>query len=458
MEFESNALPNTLDEYYPHDFPERTVYSAEILDRFDELDGMSCTVLGRVAGIRGHRKTTFLDVEDSKGKVQTISESTEDSPKPCRMGDIVAVEGAVGRSRRGEPSVLADQITILSKALVDVPKASPGQRKDQRFLDLLVNKQARDTLVTRSKITRYIRELLNAQGLIEMETPIMNTFYNGGVARPFTTYHNALSRPAFLRVTSELYLKQLIVSGLEGVYEISKQFRNEGLGPIYSPEFTVCEVYKAYEKQDWILSTVEEMASVASEASADLEPLDPNKKIDFSHPWERITMHDAVCRALGQRGMSVDSKDQIVDIGQEEGLPEDYSRSLLGLFKRYTESGLVRPTFITNLPEPLTPMAKRDPVDPSTVNKVMFYAGGMQLGDGCYEENNPVKQRQNFNSQYAQQVIDGFPQYPRDPDFLDALDHGMPPMSGIAIGFDRLIMSAVGAPHIRDVIAFRPRK
>lgn len=169
-------------------------------------------------------------------------------------------------------------------------------------------------------------------------------------------------------------------------------------------------------------------------------------------------MHDAVCRALGDLGIDVDSPDHVVERAQEMGIEGDYPRALLGLFKRHTEATLIKPTFITNLPEPLTPMAKRDPNDPSTVNKVMFYANRLQLGDGCYEENNPIKQRGNFERQYAQHAADGFPVYPRDPDFMDALDYGMPPMSGIAIGYDRLLMAAIGASHIRDVMAFRPKR
>lgn len=450
---------------YPYSFPERTINASDVLTSAEEINGSEQTLTGRVLGVRNHSAISFLDVSDPTGTVQVIANqdtvhSMED--RVVKAGDIIAAHGIIGESKSGQASLLADTITTLSRTLHPIHKhlLSGQSRTEERFLDLATNVDARKLLIARSGITRATRDILTDDGLLEVETPIVNTFYNGGVAKPFLTHINGLKSDAFLRVTSELYLKQLVAGGIDGVYEITKQFRNESPGAIYNPEFTVCEAYYAYKDDEWVMDTVEKIAHKAGQVALDiLKNEDDPQRVDFSEGWRRISMHDAVAEILSADNIPALSEQDIINAAQNElGVIGDYDKSLQSLFKRKVEATLQKPTFITDLPRSLTPMAKGAEDNDAIVKKVMFYARGIQMGDGCYEENDPHLQLDNFTKQYQRQIESGFPQYPRDADFMSAIDHAIPPMGGIAIGYDRMIMMATGAQHIKDVIAFRPKR
>ena len=453
------------NDAYPYSFSRRTLHAQEIVDGFTDLEGTTQTVAGRILGTRTHSSTAFIDVSDPSGSLQIIADENtihSMSDRKLRNGDIIAAEGMVGYSQSGQPSLIAETITTLSRTLHPLHKhlLTGNAHPEQRFLELTTNATSRKILLARSGITSATRQILLDEGLLEVETPVMNTFYNGGVAKPFFSHINGLRSDAFLRVTSELYLKQLVAGGIDGVYEIAKQFRNESPGSIYNPEFTACEAYYAYKDDGWVMSTVEKIAHKAGEVALDIIGNGGEEsRVDFSESWKRISMHDAVATILLKDNIAATTEQHIINAAQVElGVFDNYDRSLLALFKRKVEATLQTPTFITDLPRSLTPMAKGAEGNDALVKKVMFYARGIQMGDGCYEENNPELQMDNFKRQYQRQVQDGFPQYPRDEDFMAAIEHAIPPMGGIAIGFDRMIMLATGAKHIKDVIAFRPKR
>ena len=444
---------------YAYDFTPRTITHDDLQKNPELLDTFQ-VVTGRLVGTREHKQSTFIDIQDPSGVVQVIKDDQTRVTGKIGAGDIVTAGGLIVYSQNKQLSLRAETIDLLAPAQNRLPKQTSTDAKiEKRYLDLLVNKDSRQLLVARSAATQAVRTLLYSKGIIEVETPIVNTFYNGGVAKPFPTQLHALDTEAFLRVTSELYLKKLVIAGLERVFEITKQFRNEGLGSLYNPEFTVCEVYCAYEDHDWIMDTVEELSDVAADAANQVLSTSekPEATYDFSH-WQRLTMQEAVFKYLHDSGQPVKNIDEFMKLADAAGIKNTYPFALQNIFKKHVEKSLLKPTFITHLPAELTPMAKRDKYDDSTVNKIMFYVNGIQIGDGCYEENDYNLQQQNFIEQAQRHSEQGFAQYPRDPDFLDAVAYGMPPTSGIAIGFDRLIMAVTGSKHIREVLTFRPKR
>lgn len=451
---------------YPTSFPARTHSIGEIAGNPDEHEGNLVTIAGRIIDLRARRDTTFLDLRDTSGEMQAMIGRVNIEPVQFELartafarGDIAAISGIVTRTERGSTVVDTNELTMLSKSLLPLPSQldSPENRHAKRHLDLLANTESREVLLARSRITREVRAVLEAKGLVEIETPIVNSYYNGGAAKPFTTHHNALNEPSFLRVTSELYLKRVITSGIEGVYEIAKQFRNEGMSGIYSPEFTVLEVYKAYEDHEWMMAMMQEIIQKSALAvNGTLETSWQGHQIDLSGEWPRITMRSAVGESLG---LGVYPSDEaLYQKADELGIKGEYGYVLGALFRRVTEPTLVQPVFITDFPTSLSPLAKSDPNHGDHVMKYMLYVGGTLVSDGNYEENDPIKQSVNLQEQEEEQIRQGMPQYPRDPDFMESLEHGMPPVSGAAIGIDRLTMLITGNDHIRDVIAFRPRK
>jgi lysyl-tRNA synthetase class 2 len=451
---------------YPTDFPQRTHSISEILDASSELIDQEVTIAGRITDLRARRDTTFLDLIDSTGKIQSMVERDRVTPVTFDLaraaftrGDIAAITGIVTRTDKGSMAVNASDLTMLSKSLLPLPSqiVSAENRHAKRHLDLLANPESRETLIARSKITRLVRSVLEEREMIEVESPIVNNFYNGGIAKPFITHHNALNEQAFMRVTSELYLKRLIVSGIDGVFEIAKQFRNEGMSGIYSPEFTVLEAYKAYESHEWMMDLMQEIIQRAAlDINGRLETKWQGSQIDLSGEWPRIKMRSAVGISLGL-GNDPSDKD-LQTKAQELGINGSTDQILGALFKRVTEPTLIQPVFITDFPVTLSPLAKTDPEHPENVLKYMLYVGGTLVSDGNYEENDPLKQQRNLIEQERQQIENGVPQYPRDPDFMGALQQGMPPLAGAAIGIDRLTMLITGNDHIREVMAFRPRK
>lgn len=453
-------------EAYPADFPERTHTSQEILDDSGTLDGSGVVIAGRIIESRVHKRAIFFDIGDEDGIIQTVVDAETTAPDHFELiktafgrGDIITVQGIVGTTRRGTVAIQSREVTMLSKSLQPPPEqlTDPDARFEKRHVDMLVNANSRERLIARSKITQHIRQVLLGSGLIEVETPIANTYYNGGVAKPFVAHHNALGEQVYLRVTSELYLKRLIIGGLEGVFEIAKQFRNEGMSSVYSPEFTVLEMYKAYKDHRWMMDVVERIISGAAEGIHQSSELQWREhSIDLAPPWPRLNMREAVARSI--RRDSALSDDELVEIGVREDMGSSPHVVLQNLFRRYTEPGLINPTFIVDFPVALSPLAKVDARAEGVAQKFMCYVGGTLISDGNYEENNPIRQRANLKAQKEEQHEAGLPEYPRDPEFIDALQYGMPPLAGAAIGIDRLTMLITNASHIREVMAFRPRR
>lgn len=449
---------------YPSSIPERTHRQEEILQDFEELEGEEVVLHGRIMGIREHGKLVFFDLVDESDRIQVLIRQDEVGLSEYELfrngfsrGDFASVAGRVMKTRSDEISLDAQKLQILSKSLNTYPLQLDDVqlRTRHRSLDLLANRESIERQKTRSRITQNIREYFLSLGCLEIETPILNTIYNGGIAEPFVSHHDALGERVYLRMTSELYLKKFIIGGFEGVFEIAKHFRNEGMGMMYNPEFTVAEMYKAYTNLDWMMGTVEQMVrGIATEVLESDEIERDDNVINFVLPWQRMTLKESISSVLEEDIVQM-SPEEIVSLGKRYGLEGmDSSSILMLLFKTHVEHLLVQPTFITNYPVSHNPLAKINPEDPSTILNFNGYIGGFPIIDSNVEENNPRIQRENLEKQLNIKKEQGRPIYPVDADFLNALEYGMPPLTGLGVGIGRLVMVMTGATNIRDVIPF----
>jgi lysyl-tRNA synthetase, class II len=437
---------------FPHEFegvvPIREVHTAhDGLEAGEETDA-AYRLAGRLTARRGHGGAAFLDLVDRSGKIQlhakrdVLGGESFDLLTSLDIGDLIGVDGTAFKSRRGELSLLVRDWKLLAKTLKEVPKEYYGvqdieTRYRHREVDLLANQETRELFILRSKVVRAIRRWLDDRGFLEVETPILQPLYGGALARPFVTHHNELDRDLYLRIADELYLKRLIVGGLERVYEIGKDFRNEGVSHKHNPEFTMLEWYEAYADYEDIAARLEELIShVAQEIGYD-------GPVDFTPPWRRITLRDAIKEKTG------------LDIQSDE-LPGEgtWAKRVDDLLSKRVEPDLQDPAFILDYPKELSPFAKDHRSEAGLVERFECFAAGMEFANAFTELNDPDEQRARFEQQRADEAAGDEETQPYDEDYVRALEHGMPPTGGIGIGIDRLVMILSGRRSIREVVLF----
>ena len=435
---------------FPHEFA-GVVPTSSVVDDMEpgEETERAYRVAGRMVARRDQGGAAFIDLADRAGRIQlhakkdVLGDESFDRLVSLDIGDLIGVDGTAFKTRRGQLSLLVADWELLAKSLRDIPKEHFGledveTRYRQRELDLIANEDVRELFILRSRVVRAIRRWLDERGFLEVETPILQPLYGGALSRPFTTHHNALDRDFFLRIADELYLKRLIVGGLERVYEIGKDFRNEGISHKHNPEFTMLEWYEAYADYNDIANELEELVSyVAGEVGYD-------GPIDFSRPWKRITLRDAIRDKTG------------IDIYGDEELPGEgtWAKRVDDLLSKHVEPDLQNPTLILDYPKELSPFAKDHRSEKGLVERFEAFAGGMEYANAFTELNDPDEQRARFEQQRADQVAGDEETQPYDEDYVRALEHGMPPTGGIGIGIDRLVMILSGRHGIREVVLF----
>jgi lysyl-tRNA synthetase class 2 len=455
-------------EPFPHSFP-GVVPVSTVRERYPELPAGEETethfrLAGRIAARRGHGKASFIDVVDRSGRMQlharadALGEESYERLVSLDLGDLIGVDGVAMATRRGELSLRVDDWTLLAKSLRAPPEKFHGledteTRYRQRELDLIANEEARELFILRSKIIRAVRRWLDEHGFYEVETPVLQPLYGGALARPFTTHFNALDSDFYLRIATELYLKRLIVGGLERVYELGKDFRNEGLSHKHNPEFTMVEWYEAYADYEDVARHLEELvAFVAGEVGYEGE-------IDFATtPWRRVTLAAAIEEETGIDVLANRDRDSLVAAAREKGIEldptETWPQLVDDLLSKHVEPKLVQPTFVMDYPVELSPFAKAHRTEPGLVERFEVFAGGMEFGNAFTELNDPDEQRARFEEQKRQLAEGDEETQPYDEDFVRALEQGMPPTGGIGVGIDRLVMLLSGRTSIREVVLF----
>jgi lysyl-tRNA synthetase class 2 len=455
-------------EPFPHEFA-GVVPSEEVRENHTGLEpgtetNVTYRVAGRLTGRRGHGKAAFLDVVDRSGKMQVharadlLGEESFEHLVSLDLGDLVGIDGDAFVTKRGELSLAATGWTLLAKSLRPPPDKHHGladveTRYRHRELDLIANEDARELFILRSKVISLVRRWYDERGFLEVETPVLQPIYGGALARPFTTHHNQLDRQFFLRIATELYLKRLIVGGLEKVYELGKDFRNEGISHKHNPEFTMLETYEAYADYSKVMDDVETLVSwLASEIGYEGE-------LKFEAPWPRIPLAEAIKEQTGIDVLEHRDREalaqEMVDRGFHNELPDDSWPQLVDeLLSKHVEPKLIHPTFITDYPVELSPFAKEHRSKPGLTERFEVFADGMEFGNAFSELNDPQVQRERFEAQ-ARLAAEGDEEtQPFDEAFLQALEHGMPPTGGLGIGIDRLVMLLSGRHGIREVVLF----
>jgi lysyl-tRNA synthetase class 2 len=451
-----------------------TAYSADIKANFEEWDGKTVSLAGRIMSRRDMGKANFIDLADGKGRIQCyirindIGEEVFADYRKWDIGDIIGIEGFVFLTRRGEISVHAQKLTLLSKSLLPLPEKFHGlkdtdTRYRQRYLDLIVNPEVKDTFVKRSLIMRELRAFLDSKGFLEVDTPILTPFEIGASARPFLTHHNTLDMDMVLRIETELYLKRLIVGGMDKVYEVGRIFRNEGMDTKHNPEFTSIELYQAYTDYHGMMDLVEEMMkTVAMNVCGTLTVNYQGKEIDLSK-WERMTMVEAVKKYSGVDFAAITSDEEAIAIAKEKHveLPAVKTKGaiLVEFFDAFVEENLIQPTFIYDYPVENSPLAKRKPEDPAFTERFEYFINATEFGNAFSELNDPIDQRERFERQVAERKAqDPACKAQVDYDYITALEYGLPPTGGLGFGVDRLVMLLTDSASIRDVLLFPTMK
>jgi lysyl-tRNA synthetase class 2 len=454
---------------YPHIF-KPSESSVSLQNTYKDLpNGESVDTVVKVAGrIRAIRNSgMFIDIEDEQGKIQIYTDVTAQNQvtemlKSLDIGDIIGIEGNVRRTKRGELSIAAQSTTMLAKSLQPLPDKWNGLedkevRYRQRYLDIIVNKDSKDALLKRSRAVATIREVMADEKFVEVETPILHPIKGGANARPFETYYNALDSDFYLRIASELYLKRLIVGGIDRVFEIGKTFRNEGIDTTHLPEFTMLDLYRAYADYNDMMTLSERLLreTALSTNGALVLPWNGNQ-IDLSQPFRKLPMVEAASTAIDVDMMAVATNEEAVNIAKAKGIQlkgtEQWGEVVEEIFNQRVEKTLIQPTFVTDIPRDISPLAKQHRTYPRLAERFMLHVGGMEFGEAYSELTNPLDQRTQFEKQVAQKDNEEAQQM--DEDFVTALEHGMPPTGGMGIGIDRLAMMLTNSPAIRDIITF----
>lgn len=451
-----------------------THHSSDVINNFDELEGKEVTVAGRLMNKRVMGKASFINIQDREGRLQgyisknDVGDESYLAFKKFDIGDIVGVKGVVFRTQKGEISVRASEITLLSKSLKVLPEKFHGLndqelRYRQRYLDLIVNPDVKDTFIKRSAVLREIRNYLDARGFLEVETPVLQTIPGGAAARPFITHHNALDIDMYCRIALELPLKRLIVGGLERVYEIGRVFRNEGIDIRHNPEFTLIEIYQAFTDYHGMMDLAEGLFRTIAQNVVGSTVLNyGGYELDLGKPFERLTMVDAVKKYAGVDFNEVADTEAAKALAKERGIEfeERHAKGdILNLFfEEYVEKNLIQPTFIMDYPVEISPLTKRKPGNPEYTERFELFIVGREYGNAYSELNDPIDQRKRFEHQEAMRAAGDDEANMIDEDFLTALEYGMPPTGGIGIGVDRLVMLMTESVSIRDVILFPTMK
>jgi lysyl-tRNA synthetase class 2 len=454
-------------EPFPHEFP-GVVPSAGIRTAHEDLPAGEETdaryrVAGRLAARRGQGKMAFLDLVDRSGRIQlqaradVLGEEKMARLLSLDLGDLVGVEGTAFRSKRGELSLRVEDFAVLAKSLRPPPEKHHGltdveTRFRHRELDLIANEESRETFIARAKVISAARRYLDDQGFVEVETPVLQPLYGGALARPFTTHHNALDRDLYLRIATELYLKRLIVGGLERVYELGKDFRNEGVSFKHNPEFTMLEFYEAYADYEDVAKRTEELVHQAAQAA------NYEGDLKFAPPWRRERLVDAVRERTGVDILAARDRDALAAAMEEKGLTapatDTWAQLVDELLSKHVEPTLEQPTFLFDYPVELSPFAKRHRSEEGLVERWEAYVRGMEIANAFTELNDPDEQRRRFEEQRRHAAAGDEEAQPFDEDFLRALEQGMPPTGGVGLGIDRVVMALTGRQSIREVVLF----
>ena len=458
-------------EPYPHDFDDREEIAA-VRERHGGLGageegGESVRVAGRITARRGHGKAAFLDLRDRSGQIQlhsradVLGEQHHERLVGLDIGDFVGVEGEVFATKRGELSVSVGDWALLTKSLRPLPDDYYGledteTRFRRRELDLLANEEVRELFVTRARTISAVRSWLDERGFLEVETPVLQPLYGGALARPFTTHHNALDRDLYLRIATELYLKRLVVGGIERVYELGKDFRNEGISHKHNPEFTMLEFYEAYADYGDAAERLEQLVAHAAQTVLGTTRIESGgREIDLAPPWRRVTLRDAISERAGVDIAADPSREELAAaLGTEAAPSEGWGKLVDNLLSKRVEPELIEPTFVLDYPVELSPFAKRHRTDDGVVERWEAFIGGIEIANAFSELNDPDEQRRRFEQQREEMTRGDVEAQPFDEGFVEALEYGMPPTAGVGLGIDRLVMLLTGAGSLREVVLF----
>ncbi len=463
-------------ELYPNDVHVRST-SKDILIRFGELENEDLekitekfSLAGRIMALRNFGKAAFITIQDRKGRIQAyirkdkLGEKEFSIFKRLDIGDIVYVSGRVFKTRTKELTIEAEEIRLLSKAIQAFPEKWHGLtdteiRYRQRYLDLIVNPKVKEVFETRSSIIQLIRDFMLKRDFVEVETPMMQPMPGGAMAKPFKTFHNALGMDFYLRIAPELYLKRLVVGGLERVFEINRNFRNEGVSTLHNPEFTMMEFYQAYATYEDLMDMTEELLiSICRELFGNLKIKYQGTELDFTAPFQRVSVVEALIKYAGLTREIIQDRQKLFSEAKRLGVPvqdqESWGKILMAIFDEIVEEKIVQPTFITQYPLEVSPLSRRNPKDPDFTDRFELYICGREIANAFSELNDPFDQRERFEIQLREKAAGDEEAHEMDEDFIRALEYAMPPTAGEGIGIDRLVMLFTDSPSIRDVILF----
>ena len=449
---------------------DRTNYSMDIKNNFEEMEGKVVKIAGRIMSKRLQGKAGFIDIQDQEGRIQCyvrkdrIGEEEYDLFKTYDIGDIIGLEGEVFKTKKEEISVKANAVVLLSKSLQVLPEKYHGLKDQdiryrQRYVDLIVNPEVKDAFLTRTKALKALRSFLDERGFLEVETPILNTIAGGANARPFVTHHNTLDIPMYLRIANELYLKRLIVGGFDKVYEMGRMFRNEGMSIKHNPEYTAMELYQAYADYEDMMKITEELISHMAEVATGSTVVNyQGTEIDFKPPWRRMTMIECVKEYTGVDFDTIETDEEALAIAREKGIEITpgmrRGEVINAFFEEFGEDKLIQPTFITHHPVEVSPLAKRNAEDPRKTDRFEAFANKWELANAFSELNDPIDQKGRFMDQLRKKELGDDEACDMDEDFINALEVGLPPTGGLGIGIDRVMMLLTNSASIRDVILF----